>query len=210
MKVNEQDINAARELYYRLDFDANDIPAIASAIAQAREEAVMLKENEASVAALETEIESMKKAAFIHSRRGLSGRFADAYTDEELTKMFGPWWFKRDTAGLDPREVRLLETVADRNLQLAQSVITCVYCGHHYKSATNDPAEHREHIKTCENHPVKELEEAVRVLAEETLHTAKRSYMEWGSAGEDVMAHVPDEVRNNDIASAAVERARKA
>jgi len=43
----------------------------------------------------------------------------NAYTDEELLEMFGPFILEGCTTGLSPRECRLLETIADANAQLA-------------------------------------------------------------------------------------------
>ncbi len=68
--------------------------------------------------------------------------------------------------------------------------------------------EHGHLARVCEvcdrDRRIKELEEAVRVLAKEVWWSTKRSYEEWGSGGEDVMDHVPDDVKNNKIAAAAV------
>ena len=57
---------------------------------------------------LRERIEELEKNAWAWSR-GLIGE--RSYTEEELKQMFGPYVENGDTAGLSPREARLLETL---------------------------------------------------------------------------------------------------
>ena len=101
------------------------------------------------------EIERLTEVAFVRSRSAMTGRLPKAYSDDELAKMFEPWWERQDTTGLDPREVRLLQTVVDRNLQLREGrKLTCVYCGHEYPFDGVQAEQLDAHIKTCEKHPL--------------------------------------------------------
>lgn len=101
------------------------------------------------------EIERLMEVAFVRSRSAMTGRMPEAYSDDELAKMFAPWWDRQDTTGLDPREVRLLQTVVDRNLQLREGrKLTCVYCGHEYPFDDVSADQLDKHIKTCEKHPL--------------------------------------------------------
>lgn len=129
--------------------------------------------------------DSFKQNAFTKSRRQMLGTFPEAYSDDELAMMFEPWWHRHETDGLSPREVRLLETIADRNLQLAKSVITCVFCGSHYKHDGNDPAELRAHILECKEHPLGKLRGAMNEIergATDDLAQCPINTVAWGNA----------------------------
>lgn len=107
---------------------------------------------------VEKMLEQVRKGWFNESRSQLTGRLPKAYTDEELVTMFEPWWKDRSVEGLSPREVRLLETVVDRNLRIRQmqddKALTCVYCGHEYPFNNASAEQLHEHIKVCEKHPL--------------------------------------------------------
>lgn len=105
----------------------------------------------------------LTRGAFIRSRSELTGRLPKAYSDNELLAMFGPWWTKGDTTGLNPREVRLLETVADRNLQISEGrKLTCVYCGHEYPFDETSAEQLGAHIHACPKHPLPKALELAR------------------------------------------------
>ncbi len=50
--------------------------------------------------------------------------------------------------------------------ETAQTVVTCVYCGHEYPNGTPTAKakELTEHIKVCESHPMREAERRIDIL----------------------------------------------
>lgn len=114
----------------------------------------------ATITALRERVTELEHGMFVASRMELSGKIPTAFTDEEIVKYFAPWWTKRDTAGLTIREVRLLETIVDRNITIANRVVTCAFCGHSFPDGTPVTQDRRltDHVMVCPKHPMRQTE----------------------------------------------------
>ena len=64
----------------------------------------------------QAEIERLRGRLFIKART--TATHEKGYTDDEMLEMFEPFLIRGETTGLDPRECRLIEAVADRNAEI--------------------------------------------------------------------------------------------